>query len=268
MSNLQYDTVIFDLDGTLLDTLEDLADAVNHALEKASLPVISLDNVRQYVGNGVRNLMMRSVYGPEFTRRFTDVSRLREEDILYSKSGIRYIASADGTHFILPVSGDKFEAILKEFRKYYNAHSMRKTRPYEGIPEVLQELSGRGCAMAVVSNKFDEAVKNLCRHYFPDISIAIGMQDGLHKKPAPDMVMKAFALLGSRCTRPLYVGDSEVDIATALNSGVDGVTCLWGFREEAYLKKKGATCFIQKPEEILRVVEKGLEGFQHREKGV
>ena len=136
---------------------------------------------------------------------------------------------------------------------------MIKTRPYEGIPEVLQELSERGCAMAVVSNKFDEAVKDLCCHFFPEISIAIGMQNGLHKKPAPDMVMKAFALLGSRCTRPLYIGDSEVDIATAVNSGVDGVTCLWGFREEEYLKTKGATCFIQKPWEILSIIERGLD---------
>lgn len=262
MSNLQYDTVIFDLDGTLLDTLEDLAAADNHALEKAGLPTLSVETVREYVGNGVRNLMMRSVYGAEFTRRFTDVARLKAEDILLSRAGSRYVMASDGTRFLLPVSGDKFEAILKEFRTWYSAHSMEKTRPYEGILEVLKELRESGCALAVVSNKFDEAVRELCQHFFPDITITIGMQEGLHKKPAPDMVMKAFALLGSRCTRPVYIGDSEVDIATAQNSGLDGVTCLWGFRDEAFLRSRGADCFIHTPSEIPDIVKDGTEKYR------
>ena len=262
MSDLIYDTVIFDLDGTLLDTLEDLADADNYVLEKAGLPVLPLEQIREYVGNGVRNLMMKSVYGPEFTRRYTDVARLPEEDIIYSKFGTRYITAPDGTHFILPVSEEKFEAILKEFRAYYSAHSMVKTRAYDGVRELLRELQERNCAVAVVSNKFDEAVRDLCRHFFPEITITIGMQQGLHKKPAPDMVMKAFALLGSRCTRPVYVGDSEVDIATAANAGVDCLSCLWGFREEAFLKKKGAVCLARSPLEILDIVENGMDAYR------
>ncbi len=262
MSDLIYDTVIFDLDGTLLDTLEDLADADNYVLEKAGLPVLPLEQIREYVGNGVRNLMMKSVYGPEFTRRYTDVARLPEEDIIYSKFGTRYITAPDGTHFILPVSEEKFEAILKEFRAYYSAHSMVKTRAYDGVRELLRELKERNCAVAVVSNKFDEAVRDLCRHFFPEITITIGMQQGLHKKPAPDMVMKAFALLGSRCTRPVYVGDSEVDIATAANSGVDCISCLWGFREEAFLKQKGAVCLVRSPLEILDIVENGMDAYR------
>ena len=262
MSDLIYDTVIFDLDGTLLDTLEDLADADNYVLEKAGLPVLPLEQIREYVGNGVRNLMMKSVYGPEFTRRYTDVARLPEEDIIYSKFGTRYITAPDGTHFILPVSEEKFEAILKEFRAYYSAHSMVKTRAYDGVRELLRELKERNCAVAVVSNKFDEAVRDLCRHFFPEITITIGMQQGLHKKPAPDMVMKAFALLGSRCTRPVYVGDSEVDIATAANSGVDSISCLWGFREEAFLKQKGAVCLVRSPLEILDIVENGMDAYR------
>ena len=262
MSDLIYDTVIFDLDGTLLDTLEDLADADNYVLEKAGLPVLPLEQIREYVGNGVRNLMMKSVYGPEFTRRYTDVARLPEEDIIYSKFGTRYITAPDGTHFILPVSEEKFEAILKEFRAYYSAHSMVKTRAYDGVRELLRELQERNCAVAVVSNKFDEAVRDLCRHFFPEITITIGMQQGLHKKPAPDMVMKAFALLGSRCTRPVYVGDSEVDIATAANSGVDCISCLWGFREEAFLKQKGAVCLVRSPLEILDIVENGMDAYR------
>ena len=262
MSDLKYDTVIFDLDGTLLDTLEDLADADNYALQKAGLPAITSEQVRAYVGNGVRNLMMRSVYGPEFTRRFADVARIPSEEIQYSKHGTRYIAAADGTRFILPVSEEKFEVILREFRMYYSKHSMVKTRAYEGIRELLGELLDKGCSIAVVSNKFDEAVRDLCRHFFPEIGITIGMQQGLHKKPAPDMVMKAFALLGSRCTRPVYVGDSEVDIATAANSGVDGITCLWGFREEEFLKKKGAVCFARTPSDILKIVEHGVEDYR------
>ena len=262
MSDLIYDTVIFDLDGTLLDTLEDLADADNYVLEKAGLPVLPLEQIREYVGNGVRNLMMKSVYGPEFTRRYTDVARLPEEDIIYSKFGTRYITAPDGTHFILPVSEEKFEAILKEFRAYYSAHSMVKTRAYDGVRELLRELKERNCAVAVVSNKFDEAVRDLCRHFFPEITITIGMQQGLHNKPAPDMVMKAFALLGSRCTRPVYVGDSEVDIATAANSGVDCISCLWGFREEAFLKQKGAVCLVRSPLEILDIVENGMDAYR------
>ena len=262
MSDLIYDTVIFDLYGTLLDTLEDLADADNYVLEKAGLPVLPLEQIREYVGNGVRNLMMKSVYGPEFTRRYTDVARLPEEDIIYSKFGTRYITAPDGTHFILPVSEEKFEAILKEFRAYYSAHSMVKTRAYDGVRELLRELQERNCAVAVVSNKFDEAVRDLCRHFFPEITITIGMQQGLHKKPAPDMVMKAFALLGSRCTRPVYVGDSEVDIATAANSGVDCISCLWGFREEAFLKQKGAVCLVRSPLEILDIVENGMDAYR------
>ena len=262
VSDLIYDTVIFDLDGTLLDTLEDLADADNYVLEKAGLPVLPLEQIREYVGNGVRNLMMKSVYGPEFTRRYTDVARLPEEDIIYSKFGTRYITAPDGTHFILPVSEEKFEAILKEFRAYYSAHSMVKTRAYDGVRELLRELQERDCAVAVVSNKFDEAVRDLCRHFFPEITITIGMQQGLHKKPAPDMVMKAFALLGSRCTRPVYVGDSEVDIATAANSGVDCISCLWGFREEAFLKQKGAVCLVRSPLEILDIVENGMDAYR------
>ena len=262
VSDLIYDTVIFDLDGTLLDTLEDLADADNYVLEKAGLPVLPLEQIREYVGNGVRNLMMKSVYGPEFTRRYTDVARLPEEDIIYSKFGTRYITAPDGTHFILPVSEEKFEAILKEFRAYYSAHSMVKTRAYDGVRELLRELQERNCAVAVVSNKFDEAVRDLCRHFFPEITITIGMQQRLHKKPAPDMVMKAFALLGSRCTRPVYVGDSEVDIATAANSGVDCISCLWGFREEAFLKQKGAVCLVRSPLEILDIVENGMDAYR------
>ena len=262
MSDLHYDTVIFDLDGTLLDTLEDLADSVNYVLNLGGLPSVSLEKVRTYVGNGVRNLMMRSIYGPEFTRRFTDVCRIQEEDIYYSRYGTRYVNSPDGTRFILPVSAEKFEVVLKEFRLYYFEHSMEKTRPYDGIKKMLNELHAENCATAVVSNKFDEAVGELCRHYFPEIPVTLGVQDGLHKKPAPDMVMKVFALLGSRCQRPVYVGDSEVDIATAVNSGVDCVTCLWGFREQNFLKEQGAVCFARTPQDVIDIVRNGMAGYR------
>ena len=260
MSALKYDTVIFDLDGTLLDTLEDLAAADNHALVKAGLSPIPVSTVRDYVGNGVRNLMLRSVYGPEFTRRFTDVARLREEDIHYSKHGTQYVDAYDGMRFILPVSREGFEEILHEFRNYYSSHSMVRTRPYAGVRELLKELGARGCSMAVVSNKFDEAVKELCQHFFPEIGIAIGTQNGLNKKPSPDMVMRAYALLGSRCKNPVYAGDSEVDVATAANSGLDCITCLWGFREKEFLKKNGAEYFAHSPIDIIDIVENGIRG--------
>lgn len=260
MSKLKYDTVIFDLDGTLLDTLEDLAAADNYALEKAGLPAVPVSTVKMYVGNGVRNLMLRSVYGPEFTRRFVDVARLREDQIHYSRNGTGYVESFDGMRFILPVSGEEFEMILNEFRAYYSTHSAVRTRPYTGIREMIRELGSRGCSMAVVSNKFDEAVKNLCRQFFPEIGIAIGTQDGLNKKPSPDMVLKACALLGSRCNTPVYAGDSEVDIATAFNSGMECITCLWGFRDRAFLEKNGAEYFAYTPYDIIDIVEKGMEG--------
>lgn len=212
----QYDTYIFDLDGTLLDTLDDLAAAVNYALQQHSMPEHSREEVRQMVGNGVRLLMVRAI--PDGDRN------------------------------------PQFEATFKTFRAYYMDHSLDTTRPYDGIPELLQELRGRGKRIAVVSNKFYAATSELCRHFFPDtVEVAIGEHEaeGIRKKPAPDTVFEAFRQLGVEKENAVYVGDSDVDLQTARNAGLPCISVLWGFRDQAFLEAHGATTFVCKPEEIL-----------------
>ena len=212
----QYDTYIFDLDGTLLDTLDDLAAAVNYALCQHNMPEHTREEVRQMVGNGVRLLMVRAV--------------------------------PDGD------SNPLFEAAFKTFREYYMEHSLDTTRPYDGIPELLRELRRRGKRVAVVSNKFYAATSELCRHFFPDtVEVAIGEHEaeGIRKKPAPDTVMEAFRQLGTEKENAVYVGDSDVDLQTACNSGLPCISVLWGFRDRDFLEAHGGTTFVIQPAEIL-----------------
>jgi phosphoglycolate phosphatase len=209
-------TYIFDLDGTLLDTLADLAASVNYALRTHHMPEHSLDDVRRFVGNGVRLLMIRAV--------------------------------PDGEQ------NPQFEAAFQTFREHYMAHSLDTTHPYQGIPELLAELKARGKRLAVVSNKFYAATQELCHHFFPDtIEVAIGEHEaeGIRKKPAPDTVMEALRQLGVSRENAVYVGDSDVDIATARNSGLPCISVLWGFRDRSFLKEKGATTFVAAPSDIL-----------------
>ena len=223
---ITYKTFIFDLDGTLLDTLGDLAAAVNYALRTHGMPEHSIDDVRRFVGNGVRKLMERAI--------------------------------PDGTY------NPDFEATFATFREYYLKHSLDTTKPYEGIPETLRALKARGCRLAVVSNKMMAATKELCQHFFPDtIEVAIGENEaaGIRKKPAPDTVFAAFDSLS--IPRPLgggardggisavYVGDSDVDIATAHNAGIPCVSVLWGFRDREFLIEHGAETFVSKPTDLL-----------------
>lgn len=209
-------TYIFDLDGTLLDTLADLAASVNYALRTHHMPEHSLDDVRRFVGNGVRLLMIRAV--------------------------------PDGEQ------NPQFEAAFQTFREHYMAHSLDTTHPYDGIPELLAELKARGKRLAVVSNKFYAATQELCRHFFPDtIEVAIGEHEaeGIKKKPAPDTVIEALRQLGVTKENAVYVGDSDVDIATACNSGLPCISVLWGFRDRDFLTEKGATTFVEAPSDIL-----------------
>ena len=213
---ITYKNYIFDLDGTLLDTLGDLAAAVNYALRQHGLPEHSLDDVRRFVGNGVRKLMERAV--PD---------------------------GADN-----PLFDDTFAS----FRQYYMAHSQDTTRPYEGIPETLAALKARGCHIAVVSNKMMAATQALCSHFFPDtIEVAIGENEaaGIRKKPAPDTVIAALEALGVGKDHAVYVGDSDVDIQTARNSGLPCISVLWGFRDRDFLQQNGAETFISAPSELL-----------------
>lgn len=211
-----YSTYIFDLDGTLLDTLGDLAASVNYALRSCGMPEHSIKDVRRFVGNGVRLLMERAV--------------------------------PDGA------SNPRFDEAFSVFRQHYMAHSLDTTRPYDGIPEMLAALKAKDCRLAVVSNKFYAATQELCRHFFPDtIEVAIGEHEaeGIRKKPAPDTVMEALRQLGVSKEGAVYVGDSEVDIATAHNSGLPCISVLWGFRSRRFLTEKGATTFAVAPSDIL-----------------
>ena len=213
---ITYSTYIFDLDGTLLDTLGDLAAATNYALRTHGMPEHSMDDVRRFVGNGVRKLMERAI--------------------------------SQGTE------NPEFEATFATFRQYYMQHSLDTTKPYEGIPETLATLKAKGCRLAVVSNKMMAATQELCQHFFPDtIEVAIGENEaeGIRKKPAPDTVFAALQQLGVGKEGAVYVGDSDVDLQTAQNSGLPCISVLWGFRDRDFLIKHGAKTFISAPSELL-----------------
>ena len=213
---MRYQTYIFDLDGTLLDTLGDLAASTNYALRTHGMPEHSMDDVRRFVGNGVRLLMERAV--PQ------------------------------------GAANPQFEAAFQTFREHYMQHSLDTTKPYDGILETLETLKAEGCRLAVVSNKMMAATGELCRHFFPDtIEVAIGEHEaqGIRKKPAPDTVNEAFRQLGVGKERAVYVGDSDVDILTARNSGLPCISVLWGFRDRDFLIQHGAETFISAPSELL-----------------
>ena len=215
----KYDTVIFDLDGTLLNTLEDLADAVNFVMRANQYPERTIEEVRHFVGNGIRRLMEQAV--PEH------------------------------------VIGEEFERVFEEFKNYYTEHCQIKTCAYEGIMSLLSCLYEKGYAMAIVSNKNHAAVCELNNIYFKEfIKVAIGQKDGIRKKPAPDTVIQALKELGKDKEKAIYVGDSEVDFATAKNSGMDCALVTWGFRKVEELAEFSPTAFIDKPEELLGVLEK------------
>ena len=212
----EYSTYIFDLDGTLLSTLDDLAASTNYALRTFHLPERTIDEVRRFVGNGVRKLIERAV--PEGEQH------------------------------------PEFEQILDTFRQHYLVHSLDATCPYEGIVEVLSALRQRGKRVAVVSNKFYAATAELCRHFFGDmVEVAIGEREGIRKKPAPDTVLEALRQLGVGKEGAVYVGDSEVDLETASNCSLPCISVLWGFRDRDFLLAHGATTFISSPAELLDV---------------
>lgn len=210
--------IIWDLDGTLLDTLQDLMDATNYALRTFGCSERSLDEIRRFVGNGAGLLIQRALPGTE-----------QDPD---------------------------WEAVLACFREYYDGHCRVKTAPYPGIMDVLRQLKAEGYPMAVVSNKPNSAVKILCKDYFGDIfSEATGEVDGCPRKPAPDLVFRAVDALGLAPQQCIYVGDSEVDVQTARNANMRCINVLWGFRDEEFLRKNGATHFCKKPSEFVRVLK-------------
>ncbi len=213
----KYDTVIFDLDGTLLNTLEDLTDSVNYALGLYGFPCRRIDEIRSFIGNGAANLMGLSITG-----------------------------GFDNPHY---------EKCLADFRSHYSGNLQSKTGAYSGIMELLEQLSKEGYKLAIVSNKFDTAVKNLNQVYFGEyIKVAIGESEGVSKKPAPDTVHKALSELSAAADKAIYVGDSEVDAKTAKNSGIIFVGVTWGFRDREVLEQEGADYIIERPQELLKII--------------
>ena len=214
---MRYKLAIFDLDGTILDTLEDLADTVNYALKGHGYPQRTIEEVRRFVGNGIRKLIERAV-----------PTGLTDEEI-------------SGVH--------------QTFSAYYQEHCADKTRPYEGILPLLEHLREAGCLTAVVSNKADVAVQPLCQQYYGGLfDYAVGEREGIRRKPAPDAVQEVLRRLQIDAGEAVYIGDSEVDIQTAENAGLDSIIVTWGFRDRAYLESQGGQRFVDRPEEIAEII--------------
>lgn len=207
-------TVLFDLDGTLLNTLDDLCDSTNHALARFGYATRTLDEVRGFVGEGVRLLIERAL--PENAK-------------------------------------DKTDEVLAVFEAHYDKNKENKTRPYDGIPQMLRSVCPH-YKTAIVSNKYQKAVEALQQKLFPQVALAVGEREGLRKKPAPDMVEYALVVLGSKKEEAVYVGDSDVDVRTARNSGLPVIAVTWGFRSEELLRGLGADVVIGHPGELVEAL--------------
>lgn len=215
---MKYTTIIFDLDGTLLNTLADLAAATNHALAEHKLPQRTTDEVRQFVGNGIRKLIERAV--PADTP-----AELQEE-------------------------------VFASFNNYYKQHCADSTRPYDGVLQLLQQLRTAGCCTAIVSNKADYGVQALAKQYFNgQLDAACGERAGIAKKPAPDMLLAIMQQLKAEPASTIYIGDSDTDIATASNAGVDCIGACWGFRGRAFLEAHGAKLLAETVGDIWKLIK-------------
>lgn len=213
----KYKAIVFDLDGTLLDTLADLRAGVNYALSQKGFPLRTMDEIRSFVGNGIASLNERSA--PAGTPKSV------------------------------------CDELLTLFRAYYDVHSCDTTAPYDGILPLLDTLIADGIQIAVVSNKVDAAVQALCRRYFGDrVKIAVGEREGVARKPSPDSVFYALDVLSCDKTQAIYVGDSDVDIQTANNAGLDSISVTWGFRDKTHLLSHGASHIADQPADILKFI--------------
>ncbi len=215
---MNYQLIIFDLDGTVLNTLEDLYRSTDYALKQCDFPERTKDEIRQFVGNGIRKLIERAV-----------PAQTPEEQI---------------------------RQVHQVFTEYYEKHCADNTRPYDGIPEVLQKLRQSGMKTAVVSNKADYAVQILCKDYFPGMFDAVaGEREGIRRKPAPDAVQAVLQALQISKEKAIYIGDSDVDIETAENAGMSCISVAWGFRDREFLLRHGAQKIISRPEELLHLLQ-------------
>lgn len=212
-----YKLAVFDMDGTILDTLEDLKDSTNYALEKCGYPTRSYDEVRRFVGNGIRKLIERAV--PE------------------------------------GLTVEQIDRVHEVFTEHYKVHCADKTKAYDGIKPLLEKLRASGVKTAVVSNKADYGVQELCKEYFDGLfDYAVGEREGIRRKPAPDAVNEALRVLGMDKSEAVYIGDSDVDFETAKNAELPCISVLWGFRDEEFLREKGATLFVHDPAEIYDII--------------
>ena len=210
---MKYKIAIFDLDGTILNTIEDLADSLNYALAKNGYKERTVAETQSFVGNGLLMLVKRAIK-PE-------------------------------------TSEEEAQKVLADLKAYYKIHCADKTKPYEGIPELLKDLKTAGYRLAVVSNKADYAVQILCEQYFPGIfDLAVGERENVQRKPAPDSVNAVLAELGLKKEEAVYIGDSDVDIETAENAGTDSILVAWGFRGAEFLREKGAKNIVFDTEEL------------------
>ena len=216
---MKYKIVIFDLDGTILNTLEDLADSTNYALSVFDMPERTIEEIRHFVGNGIRKLMERAV--PQGTPESMIVK------------------------------------VHETFTEHYKKHCADKTRPYDGIKELIENIRNAGVYTAVVSNKADYGVQTLCKDYFPGLfDYAVGEREGIRRKPYPDSVNEVLRQFDVDRTQAVYVGDSEVDVQTAANAGMDVCMVGWGFINEEFLKESGAEFVVHSPEEAWEFINK------------
>ena len=217
MKTKNYEIAIFDMDGTILNTLDDLAGSANYVLLEYGMPVRTINEIRNFVGNGIRKLIER--------------------------------AAIDGT------SDAKIDEMLETFNEYYKVHCADRTKPYDGINELLLKLRASGVKTAVVSNKADYGVQALCEEYFPGLfDYAVGEKAGVRRKPCADSVYHVLERFDIRKEKAVYIGDSDVDYKTAVNAGVDSIMVTWGFRDEVFLRSMGASTFVNKPEAIYDIV--------------
>ena len=213
---LKYKAVIFDLDGTLLNTLEDLTDSTNFALESCGFAPRELDEVRRFVGDGMPLLIERAL--------------------------------PDGA------GKEDFDKCYRLFCEHYKNNMENKTAPYDGVCGVLERLHKSGYKLAIVTNKGDFAAQALCKKMFPCVDTVVGGRPDLPKKPAPDPVYIALERLGVGREDAVFVGDSQVDYQTAVNAGLDCISVLWGFRERDELEKIGAKRFCSNAAELEKMI--------------
>lgn len=214
---MKYKVVIFDLDGTLLDTLEDLANAVNHALFSNNYQIRTIEEIKNFIGNGTRTLIKRAL--PQNTNI------------------------------------ESYEKVYQDFINYYKAHNLDFTHPYKDIKTLLSTLKEKGHKTAIISNKNDDATKLMQKEYFPNlIDIAIGTRDFSKTKPNPESTIEVMNILNVNKNECVFVGDSDVDILTAKNAGIPCISVAWGFKSKEFLEKNGATIIIDEPLELLKYI--------------